>query len=798
MECAFEMNAPGLPGARPTWTSSAKDMVGTALGPSRLWFTIGHGIVNEVYHPRIDMPQIRDLGFIVADGAGFWVELKRHANYTLTTPGSGIPAVKILHRHARFELAVRIAPDLDRDVLLIDVALSGDPNLNLYVLLAPHLGGGGEDNIAEVFVNRDRKVLCAERAPFAVALAAADATSQRDAWARASAGVVGTSDGWQDFASTGAMTWTYDRAGPGNVALLGEARCRAAVLALGFAGDKESAATLAISALLQPFEAVWHRHARAWEAWHVDNVDQGRCPGEFRDALHVSAMVLRTHQDKTFLGAMVASLSIPWGNSTDDSGGYHLVWPRDLVESAGALLALGAVEDATSILRYLIATQLSDGRWAQNQWLGGRPHWQGVQLDEVAFPLLLASALAEADALTGIPVTDMVHRALGFVALHGPATDQDRWEETPGVNTFTVAGAIAALVCGAELLGGEERQDILLLADDWNSRIEDWCTGAEPDLIARHGVGAYYVRAAPEGVFADRMAIRGVVPVRNHVGDYLVPADTLISTDFLQLVRFGLRSPTDPTVTATLALVDATLKVNTPRGPAWYRYNGDGYGEHVDGRPYDGTGQGRPWSLLVGERGHFELAAGHEPRARDMLRAMMDMSSSSGLIPEQVWDAGPVPCRKLLPGRPSGSAMPLVWAHAEFVKLAASLRLGRPIDRPESVWLRYGGARPVSRRAHWSRRTPVGWIGQGQTLRLLLERPALVHWGLDDWREAGDARTAPGMLGLHVTDLATEALQAGRRVIFSILDLLTGNWIERDRQVAVAAGPTFRDGASET
>ncbi len=316
------------------WTSSAKDLVGTALGPSRLWVTVGYGIVNEVYYPRVDTPQIRDLGFIVADGQGFWVEVKRNENYSVTTPGPGIPAIEILHRHPRFELRLRIAPDLMRDVLLIEATLTGDAELKLYALLAPHLEGNGLHSMAEVFVDRDRKVLGAEQGPYGVALAAADATSQHDAWERASAGFIGVSDGWQDFATNGAMTWTYTQAGPGNVALLGELSQRQVVLALGFGGDRESAATLAISALLQPFDAAWHRHIRAWEGWHAETVDTTGCPPEFRDLLHISAMVLMTHHDKTYRGGMVASLSIPWGNATGDVGGYHLVWPRDLVESA--------------------------------------------------------------------------------------------------------------------------------------------------------------------------------------------------------------------------------------------------------------------------------------------------------------------------------------------------------------------------------------------------------------------------------------------------------------------------------
>jgi glucoamylase len=235
-----------------------------------------------------------------------------------------------------------------------------------------------------------------------------------------------------------------------------------------------------------------------------------------------------------------------------------------------------------------------------------------------------------------------------------------------------------------------------------------------------------------------------------------------------------------------VALADALLRVDTPRGPSWYRYNGDGYGEHLDGSPFDGTGRGRLWPLLTGERGHYELAAGREPEARALLRAMMRMSSRTGLIPEQVWDTEAVASRDLSPGAPSGSAMPLVWAHAEFIKLAASLHLGRPVDRPEPVWLRYGGTRPASRRSHWSRRTPIGSILTGQGLRLILERPCLVHWGVDGWQDVRDVNSRPGLLGLHVADLATEQLEAGRWIVFSVQELETGLWIERDRTAVIA------------
>ncbi|MGH7671109.1 MAG: glycoside hydrolase family 15 protein, partial [Gemmatimonadaceae bacterium] len=593
-------DAPGAPGNGPTWTSSAKDIVGCSLGPSQLWFTIGFGIVNEVYYPRIDIPQIRDLGFIVADGKGFWVEIKRMQRYELRLPEAGIPVVELVHRHERFELTLRIVVDPVRDVLLLSVHLTGDETLRPYVLLAPHMGGTGRDNMATAVLPRGVNALCAERGRFGLALVAIDATGG-DAMARTSAGYVGTSDGWQDFDRNGAMTWTHGRAGPGNVALMGEL-ARSATLALGFSASGESAAVRAVSALQQDFDAVWNGEIDRWRAWHARtradrDGDLGLQDQRQRDALRTSAMVLQVHRDKTFLGAMVASLSVPWGNSKDDLGGYHLVWPRDLVESAGALLALGAVEEARDVMRYLVATQNEDGHWFQNQWLGGAPYWNGVQLDEAAFPVLLAGALIERRALDGIHVTQMVRRAVRFIALTGPSSDQDRWEEDCGVNPFTLAVCIAALVCGADFLDGAERDLALRVADFWNARVEGWTTVSGTPMAKRLGVSRYYVRVAPPRVVSSHSALYQVLAIKNLACDPNLPADDQVGTDFLELVRRGLRRADDPVIRDSVKVADALLRVDTPNGPAWHRYNGDGYGEHADGAPFDGTGIGRAWPL---------------------------------------------------------------------------------------------------------------------------------------------------------------------------------------------------------
>lgn len=778
-------DAPGYPGISPTWCSSAKETVGCALGPSRVWFTIGGGIVNEVYYPRIDIPQIRDLGFIVADDQGFWVEVKRLHSHQLVWAAQGVPAIEILHQHDRFTLRLRIAPDPQRDVLLVDIQLEGDASLRPYAMLAPHLGGTGHDNQAAVNTYRGRRVLWAEQGPFGLALAAVD-KSQCDVWGRASAGYVGTSDGWQDFTSHDRMQWQYASAGPGNVALTGELP-RQATLALGFASSKESAATLAISALLQPFDQAWQHLLDEWSVWHrrceAQCDGQRQIPDALLDQFYISAMVLRVHQDKIYPGAMVASLSVPWGDTRDERGGYHLVWPRDLVESAGALLALGDEDEARDILRYLIATQHADGHWYQNQWLGGKPFWQGEQLDESAFPVLLAARLAAQDALQGVAVSDMIARALGFIARNGPISQQDRWEEDSGINAFTLSVCIAALVEGAAWLEPNARAFALALADYWNAHIEDWTAVYDTALARRVGVRGYYIRNAPMERERNPRALLDVLPIKNVSLDPGLSAEEQVGIDCLQLVRFGLRRADDPLMLDSLQVIDDLLKVDTPSGPSWHRYNGDGYGEHADGAPFDGVGQGRAWPLLTGERGHYELAAGKDPLP--YLEAMAAMSGAAGMIPEQVWDSAPIAARGLYPGRPSGSGMPLVWAHAEFIKLLISRPLGHPYDRPPATWQRYQGKRPAIQRAIWLPQAPIQKISIGQTLLIALYEPSIVHWSIDGWEAPQDTATTDTGLGLHVAEIETKALLVGQHINFTYKVLGSGMWLGHDNTISV-------------
>jgi glucoamylase len=773
--------APGWPGIGPRWTTSAKTGVGTALSPlSHVWFTISHGILNEVYYPRVDRACTRDMGLIVTDGHDYFSEEKRASHHEVRTLAEGIPAYRIVNQcgQGRYRIEKDLLTDPLRDVLLQRtrfVPLSGGlGDYRLHVLLAPHLANYGNGNTAWVGDYKGTPMLFAERDGTALALACSAP------WARASVGFVGFSDGWQDLRQHGRMEWTYDRAENGNVALTGEVALDLTagqfVIALAFGGNAAEAGHRAMASLRDGFDTARKAYVDAWRQWQACltslPVESSHC-----DLFRVSATVLRTHEAPNFPGATIASLSVPWGSSKgdDDLGGYHLVWPRDMVETAGALLAAGACGDARRALLYLATTQEADGHWSQNMWLDGTPYWHGLQMDETAFPILLVDLARREGVLAAEDLANlwpMVRAAARFLVCNGPVTPQDRWEEDPGYSPFTLAVEIAALLAAADLADAQGEHlaagTLRETADAWNDNIERWTYVSDTALARRVGVQGYYVRIAPPEESEASSPAAGFVPIKNRPpGQSTQPAAFIVSPDALALVRFGLRSPHDPRILDTLKVLDALLKVETPCGPAWRRYNGDGYGEHEDGAPFDGTGIGRPWPLLTGERAHYELAAGRTAAALNLMHALEAFANEGGLLPEQVWDAPDIPSRELYFGRPSGAAMPLVWAHAEYLKLRRSLRDGHVFDMPPQTVERYVLGTPASSRVLWCLHQKCRALTAGRLLRVTSRVPVVVHWTFDHWLTWQDTAATDGGLDFYFADLPTERLARGAAVAFT-------------------------------
>ena len=503
--------------------------------------------------------------------------------------------------------------------------------------------------------------------------------------------------------------------------------------------------------------------------------------------------MLASHRDDAS-GAIIASLSIPWGfrKGDDDLGGYHLVWPRDLVETAGGFLAAGATTAAKSVLDYLMAIQEADGHWVQNSWLDGRPYWQGVQMDETAFPILLYDMLLRAGAIKGSDAEHygrLIETAAGYIVRAGPTTQQDRWEEDGGYSPFTLAVEIAALLAAADAIdaaGNSAKARYLRdVADGWNEQIDNWTYATDTELSRTLGIDGYYMRigfAGGDGVFGSR----GLIPIRNRAGgNEVLEAGLLVSPDALAYVRFGLRAADDPRILNTVAVIDSLLRRELPAGPYWYRYNDDGYGEHADGAPFDGSGIGRLWPLLTGERAHYELAAGRPEVAKRLLATFEASASIGGLLPEQIWDREDIPEKELYLGRPSGSAMPLVWAHAEHIKLLRSLRDGAVFDMPPQTYARYVKSTPKPAPIVWRMDTKISEMAAGRMLRLEFLEPASVHWSIDSWATATDSRTDATGFGTFICDLPTQALAAGAEVRFTMLWSEHGKWEGTDFMVVI-------------
>ena len=791
----------GHPGIPPRWTRSAKDAVGTAAAAaSRVWFTMSRGVLNEVYYPTVDRPQIRDLQYLITDGKTFVHDERRHLKSTseyIDRHSLGVRVTSV-DPEGRYRLEKEIVTNPDQACVLIrtlvtvlDTSLE---TLRLFALLAPHLDGGGDGNSGYVAVQGGREVLVAHKGAIWLALAATAP------FLRPSCGYVGRSDGWTDLAENYEMDWEFDAALDGNIALSGEldlARGNEFVLGLAFGDSLHNALTTLFQSLGFPFAehktrfvAHWTHACRTIEPLGAQSTDGGRL-------YHSSHSLLLAHEDKTYPGATIASLSIPWGEAKgdEDLGGYHLVWTRDMVHSALGLLASGNTDLPFRALIYLACAQRPDGGFYQNFWIDGEPYQHGVQQDEVALPILLAWRLREAGALRDFDPYPLVVRAAACLVRQGPVTPQERWEENSGYSPSTLAVNIAALTCAADFAAArgdpETAQFFQEYADFLECHVDGWTVTTAGVLVP--GISRHFIRilpVAPDDPQPDEDPNHGLLQMRNRPpGEPLeLPAKDVVDAGFLELVRYGIRRFDDALIEDSVRVVDAVLKVITPSGPCWHRYNHDGYGEREDGGPFTGWGKGRAWPLLTGERGHYELAAGRD--ARPYIAAIEGFASATGLLPEQVWDEPDLPEYFMYLGRPTGSAMPLMWAHAEYVKLLRSARDGAVFDRIPRVAARYQGQgrRACKPLEIWTFNRRVRVVRPGWTLRVQTQAPFRLHWSADEWRNVGELSSSGiTAAGIDFVDLPVPADQEAP-LRFTFFWTQPGRWEGQDFTVAVARG----------
>src|SRR5882757_3756177 len=564
----------GAPGIEPRWTSSAKEGVGTAYHTScRLWFTLSHGIINEIYYPRVDQPNTRDFQFLITDGETFCHEEKRDLNHLVEYPERDCLFYRLTNSdpQGRYRLIKHVLTDPHRSVLLVhtkvevlDESLRG--KLRLYALVAPH-GAGNSARCSEI---SSCKLIHAQRKEVHLVVACSSE------FARRSVGYVGGSDGWQDLMSNFKMDWEFRTAEGGNIALTGEIALPGSgefTIAIACGGSYQSTAAKLLQSLAEPFESHRKGYVRQWQRAVVNpKFDFSNDTSDGGGMYRLSRCVLLAHEDKLFQGALVASMSIPWGDTKNenDRGGYHLVWTRDLVQSATALLATGQTGTPLRALIWLAAIQHSDGSFPQNSWIDGTAYWSGLQLDEIAAPLLLAWRLYKQDVSLGLfdPCTMMV-RAAAYLILQGPVTAQERWEENAGYSPSTLATVIASLVCAAELgreQGLTNTADFVFVYADWlAAHLEEWTVTTQGELV--EDSPRHYIRINPtDPDTPDPHADPNTQMIQIANGGGLHPARNIVGGDFLHLIRYGIRRPDDPLVCDSIKVIDRVLKHDLPQG----------------------------------------------------------------------------------------------------------------------------------------------------------------------------------------------------------------------------------------
>ena len=734
--------APGAPGAPSYFDLARKDCLGTAAGRgSKVWYTVADGVLSDVYEPTIDNTDVSTLQYIVTDGATFTDLQARDMTYTVAADPTGM-ACTVTSTDAKhgFRLVTTYITDPASDTVLMSTRLQALPGaganlgrLHLYARLDAHVngnGGGGSDNagansgvvdssgVPVVFSTNTvtNAVNRAYAVPTYMALAATSARA-------ASVGYAGTaSDGLTQLDAARVLTTTYNSAPDGHVVGTEDVTPgggHQVTLALGFGRTQAQSVSVAKASLAHPFGLTAASYLRGWVSY---DASLRTPPGNLRGSYYLSANVLKASEDKTFPGAIVASLASPWGQSVPagvNSGGkpsyfgsYREVFARDLYEAFTGLLADGDIGTARAATRFLFdRQQLPDGSMPRNSLLNGKaaPDTGGTQLDEAAYPILMAylAGLGGDAALW----KGHIEPAADFLVANGPSLGVERWEEQSGYSPSTIAAEIAGLTAASAIAAshGDAARARLYqaTADDFQRNIKSWTvTTTGPDAPR------YFIRLSKTG---DPNA---AISYSLGNGGPTLDQRTVIDGGFQELVRLGELPVTDSDVRASLGVLDKQISVSTPSGTGYYRYgndagqgSADGYGDCYQpsqttcapsGAPWPPTGKGTGhlWPNLSGERAESDLAAGDRRGAQSLLQAIINFSSGVGLVPEQDWenpDLPPSPYGSdpatasigFTKGKAAGSASPLTWAQAQEVRLIASLGTGRNVDTPAITTARY-------------------------------------------------------------------------------------------------------------
>jgi len=755
--------APGAPGAMSHFDLARKDCVGTARNTgSKVWFTVAGGVLSDVYYPTIDTTNVETLQYVVTDGSTFTDLQTRDTTYTVEAlDRSGMSCrVTSTARSGRYTIVTDYLTDPARNSVVMRTRLRparGSDDLKLYVRFDATVNGngGGGDATSENAGADDALIDTSTGSPVPVSLDTETATiaANRDyaqpvfaalradrPFLVASSGYAGTaSDGLTQLDADHRLATTYDTAPHGNVvqtAQLDVRRGRPVTLALGFGGTQAAAVRTAGVSARRDFSDIAERYHEGWRAYddrlndpvtRDDSLSRTTTRAQ-RDRLdatyYVSANVLKASEDKTFPGAIVASLASPWGQAVRAGdpaltyfGSYREVFARDLYETFTGLVAAGDRATARDTVRFLfLRQQQPDGSMPRNSLVNGRtaPDSFGVQLDEVAYPILMARTVGLTDPAF---YRDHIKRAADFIVAHGPAFGAERWEEQSGYSPSTIAAEIAGLTAAgaiAQLNGDAAGARIYrATADHYQRNVKAWTVTTSGAL----STSPYFIRLSRRGDpnAADTYNLGNGGPDSDQ--------RAVIDAGFLELPRLGILRADDAVVANSVAVVDRVIKRTTSSGAGFYRYGTpsegteDGYGDcnvgdptacNVQGKPWAGVcgpepqnkGSGHLWPALAAERGEHAIATGARLDAYVLLDGMARTASGIGLIPEQAWENPDVPaspfgtqaeCASIgfTNGKAAGSASPLTWSAASFVRLTANVKAGRITETPVDTVARY-------------------------------------------------------------------------------------------------------------